>query len=144
MSDHMKKIFRIIRKTGERVILADFDGDEAYVLMSLDEYEHSLQISPSISPDLPVLESPMNPIQNGEEKGNIWRSMKEAGNSSETWDLSQMSATELEELEHQYQTFVRAKTQDEEVVKKTKEPSFSEEKDSGEGGEEQFYLEPIE
>ena len=55
-----------------------------------------------------------------------------------------MSPAELEELERQYQMFSQAKSKDEEDTKKTKEPSISNEKDVGDGGEEQFYLEPIE
>ncbi len=143
MTGHMKKIFEIIRKTGDRVILTDFNSEETYVLMSLTEYEGLLQTS-EISQNSLVSGQTIESEPNTNTKNDIWEFMKGAGSSSETWDLSQMSAAELEVLERQYQTFTQTKAQEDENIKKTKEPRFSTEKDMGESGEEQFYLEPIE
>ncbi|HBK34027.1 TPA: hypothetical protein DEP34_00725 [Candidatus Uhrbacteria bacterium] len=139
----MKKIFEMIRKTGDRVILVDFNSEEAFVLMPFADYEGLLQ-DLKIPKQSLISKQVFEPRQDEKGRNDIWESMREAGSSSETWDLSQMSPAELEELERQYQMFSQAKSKDEEDTKKTKEPSISNEKDVGDGGEEQFYLEPIE
>jgi hypothetical protein len=138
MTEHLQRIFALVRKTGDRVILADLEGRDAFVVMPFEEYEQMVQ-------GMGVGQNP--PISSGEKHGlqadlDIWESMKEAKSSSETWDLSKMSPTELQNLEQQYQTFVQAKeiTSD----KSEKKQVFSEGNDAEESGEEQFYLEPIE
>ncbi|KKU34118.1 MAG: hypothetical protein UX57_C0005G0010 [Candidatus Uhrbacteria bacterium GW2011_GWE2_46_68] len=143
MNSYMKKIFEMIRKTGDRVILVDFNSEEAFVLMPFADYEGLLQ-DLKIPKQSLISKQVFEPRQDEKGRNDIWESMREAGSSSETWDLSQMSPAELEELERQYQMFSQAKSKDEEDTKKTKEPSISNEKDVGDGGEEQFYLEPIE
>jgi len=143
MNSYMKKIFEMIRKTGVRVILVDFNSEEAFVLMPFADYEGLLQ-DLKIPKQSLISKQVFEPRQDEKGRNDIWESMREAGSSSETWDLSQMSPAELEELERQYQMFSQAKSKDEEDTKKTKEPSISNEKDVGDGGEEQFYLEPIE
>ena len=43
MSDKFSKILRIIEKTGDRCIVFEKETDEAYVVMSLDQYENASQ-----------------------------------------------------------------------------------------------------
>jgi len=139
MTEHLQRIFALARKTGDRVILADLEGRDAFVVMPFEEYERMV---------VQGREATQNPlISSGEKQGpqadlDIWKSMKEAKSSSETWDLSKMSPSELQNLEQQYQTFVQAK----EIAfdKSEKKQVFSEGNDAEESGEEQFYLEPIE
>lgn len=138
MTEHLQRIFALVRKTGDRIILTDLEGHDAFVIMSFKEYERMIQ--GSVTPPKPS--SLPEKKQGLQADLDIWDSMKEAKSSSETWDLSKMSSTELQDLEQQYRTFVQSK----EVEKSAEEGKqvFSEGNSSEEAGEEQFYLEPIE
>lgn len=47
MSEKLMKIFSLVRKTGDKVILADENGENALVIMPLEEYEKMVfQTSP--------------------------------------------------------------------------------------------------
>ena len=79
---------------------------------------------------------------------DIWNTMKPAGESGETWDLSKMSEDEVVDLEKQYKKYAQETAGVPETISvpeiKIKEntPKLAEKEEDF--GEEQFYLEPIE
>lgn len=75
---------------------------------------------------------------------DIWSTMQPANETGSTWDISQMNASEIDELEKQYKMFAENNVQQglpkNNISKKNSEQIGSEDNFS----EEQFYLEPIE
>lgn len=168
MKDQLKRILNLVRKTGDTMIVTDPNGEDVYVVMNLDQYESLLNSHSPISfaeddlvnfddeksdnswEDLkPTEES----IKSPQREPDIWQTMKPAGGTGETWDVSKMSENELQELERQYQTFAAQTTEDSISTNgldkistpelEVQKPLNSKENDA-DFGEEQFYLEPIE
>lgn len=52
MNDAFKRILALARRTGDRLIVTDPDGQEAFALLSLDQYEELLA-GPKDEPGLP-------------------------------------------------------------------------------------------
>lgn len=173
----MRRILDLARRTGDRIIVTDPEGAEAFVLLSLDAYEALLSgktvsappaparaAEPRLQPQRmppPAEEPPMatrRPIQRSrpeEEDGgpppDIFDLM--AGPGDETWDLANMGAAELGEVEHAFKEAEdrRAKLRralggenltalSQNGATKTEKPADDEDS----FGEEQFYLEPVE
>ncbi|MBT5808073.1 hypothetical protein HOI18_02240 [Candidatus Uhrbacteria bacterium] len=44
MNDQFKRILDLVRRTGDTMVVTDPDGDEAYVVMNLDQYELMLDV----------------------------------------------------------------------------------------------------
>lgn len=162
MKDQLKRILNLVRKTGDTMIVTDSDGDNAYVVMDLDQYEmlidSGMQEFPDfddeddeegidleeIWPELPVSE-PELPVL--ERENDIWDTMQPAGSKGETWDVSNMSDQEMVDLEQQYAQFMNkavAETVESTPAPPIEEPTPKIEPKNEEFGEEQFYLEPIE
>ncbi|MBI5369603.1 hypothetical protein HZA85_00195 [Candidatus Uhrbacteria bacterium] len=132
MKDQFHRILELVRRTGDTLIVTDPDGEKVFVVMDLDQYEALLDLSAVYEED-----------QAEESQPDVWHTMKPAGVEGETWDMDQMDAGELADLEDQYRQFVEKKTP--ETIQDEKEPKKEENKpDSDQFGEEQFYLEPIE
>ena len=51
MEKRIKRIFDLVRQTGDRVIVFDGSTDEAFVVMDLDSYESIIQAKSSPQPD---------------------------------------------------------------------------------------------
>ncbi len=43
-SKQLKRLFNLIRETGDRLVIADSESDEVFAVMSLDEYENLAQL----------------------------------------------------------------------------------------------------
>lgn len=168
MKDQLKRILSLVRKTGDTMIVTDPNGEDVYVVMNLDQYESLLDTHSPISFDKDDLvnfddensdnswedlKSTEESIKSSQREPDIWQTMKPAGETGETWDVSKMSENELQELEHQYQIFASQTVEDsispigldetstpESEVQKPINTKENEEN----FGEEQFYLEPIE
>jgi hypothetical protein len=174
MKNQFERVLNLVRRTGDTMIVVDKEGDDAYVVMDLDQYEAMLGESTQKSSD-------QAPTQVSQQE--VWDLMQQAGDSGETWDMGQMSAEELADLEQQYREFAARHVQ--EAIEETQEsaPEFAPEPEpepeseaepepveepevievepesvqnlektedfetidaDDEFGEEQFYLEPIE
>jgi len=158
MKDQLKRILNLVRKTGDTMVVTDMEGEEAYVVMDLDQYERLLDganhpvfqkplaLQESWEDELPAFE-PETSVQ-PESESDIWDAMQAANAQGDTWDMSRMNQQELAELEQQYAAYVN-KTVSEAVEEhpiEAQQLASEPEKEpkSEEFREEQFYLEPIE
>lgn len=163
----MRRILDLARRTGDRVIVTDPEGKEAFVLLSLDAYEALLvktvsKQAPAKPPVSIPTERVSEPVRRPqprsrpeEEDGgpppDIFDLM--AGPGDETWDLAHMSSEELGQAEVAFRaaeqrrhTLRRALGNEQSAVqsqKTTRQPVPRPVVDDT-FGEEQFYLEPIE
>jgi len=151
MKDELKRILNLVRKTGDTMIVTDADGQNAYVVMDLDQYEGLLNQSPkmvSTEQKNEMLSEEPDEFPWPQPTPNIWTTMKPAGDESETWDVSKMSQDEVVDLEKQYQKYAQESTvpESEQIEVKSENteilPKLAENEEDF--GEEQFYLEPIE
>ena len=164
MNQNFQRIIEIARRTGDRVIVTDQNGEDPVVIMGLDQYEAFLSEKMHINKPAHrnaqekrvesndvlqevVQEESQNTANTNEPPSEIWTTMKAAAAEGETWDLAKLSADELADLEEQYRAFSEKS--------KGKALELAEKEDMGEqeivedvreedaAGEEQFYLEPI-
>lgn len=164
MDKQLRRILNLVRKTGDRMVVTDANGEDVYVVMGLDQYEELVSPvgdmgdsdsgenwtegwwEPTPDGDLP----PSSPaaVEVPDAPSDIWEAMKPAGEAGETWDLGKMSEAEKVDLEKQYREYQKSKGKNAEAavepvvpeVKKTEEKP----KEDEDFGEEQFYLEPVE
>ena len=152
MHDQLKRILRLVRKTGDTMIVTDPNGEDVYVVMGLDQYE-TLRRADDFDGliDEAMSDEAWEEFQGdrhdeskiaSEKKPDIWSAMKPAGEEGETWDVSKLSDPELKNLEDQYKLFA-AEAVSETVQDQPQTPQKSN-KNQEDFGEEQFYLEPIE
>ena len=152
MDHQFKRLLNLVRRTGDRLVVTDPNGEDTYVLMGLEAYEKLLDTD-TLSPcaglkdddflddyfdededieefdDKPKWEIPDElPLPESDKK--IWDVMPSAGDKVETWNPEKLSEEEKKIVEEKFE-----------------KPEFapnSDKKDEEEPGEEQFYLEPIE
>jgi hypothetical protein len=151
MDKQFKRILDLVRRTGDRMIVTDPDGKEAFVVMDLGSYE-SLLDAQDLAMNEFVAEAANAPIptafDSGEDDGppaDIWDAMPPAGSKAETWNLGGMPAEDRHNIARQYQQFQAQKAAAPKPEQKIAEETQKIEKPKPEDfGEEQFYLEPIE
>lgn len=165
MIDQMKRILKLVRRTGDTMVVTDPNGEDVYVVMNLDQYENLLGLNELSSEqeesdrfnekneDFSWMESEISNKSeiSTDSAPDIWETMKPAGEVGETWDTSIMSEEELANLERQYKEFaeksisdVISSAPDSNIDQKPEEPKTPEIKANDDDfGEEQFYLEPI-
>ncbi|MBI4598712.1 hypothetical protein HY734_00775 [Candidatus Uhrbacteria bacterium] len=164
MDGKFQRILSLVRRTGDRIIVTDPEGSDAYVLMSLEAYEVLMDIPapmssfppgtegksdtadtdvPSPPPDQ-AMSSPVAPLAPSAplppfESKRIWDVMGGVQTSGQTWDPARLTDAErdamAQTLEH-----LRGKEPDHPPISQPPKVEGGE----GETGEEQFYLEPIE
>src|SRR3989344_7086826 len=145
MTTQLRRILDLVRRTGDRMIVTDPEGKDAYVIMGLDQYERLLGSltssvpSPPSSPSVPPISSPPS---------DVWEALPPAGSQAETWDLGKLNPDEQKDLEAQYNAYLREKEVKKPVAQAKNSPAQSvpaatAKKKEEEFGEEQFYLEPI-
>ena len=166
MKDQLKRILKLVRRTGDTMVVTDPNGEDVYVVMNLDQYENLLDLNEeSVFVDgesgecndseedfswMPS-ETSRNSEISTDSAPDIWSTMQSAGENGETWDTSIMSDEELANLERQYKEFAEKSVSEvisdqsssigeliPEEPKKLETPLNEED-----FGEEQFYLEPI-
>jgi hypothetical protein len=155
MKDQFQRLLRLAKTTGDRLIVTDKNGENAFVVMDIDQYEALIYgQEPEVFDDWDFEEHPETQSEEQVEEleegigPTIWDTMQPAGKEQETWDLDGLSEEEMSDLERQFKEFVvengskfDEKAEDtEEVELKDETLVVSEE----EPDEEQFYLEPIE
>jgi len=155
MDQHFKRILNLVRRTGDRMVVTDQNGDDAYVVMGLDAYEALIEAQEfsadlaveqeeerAATPDTPPpLEEDDVPLETtlqeqAERDLRVWEAMRPAGTEGETWDMAKLSEVEKREVEQAYRD-LKARREKSVAV-----PPVSTNED--EPGEEQFYLEPVE
>ncbi|HBK34839.1 MAG: hypothetical protein UU08_C0015G0004 [Candidatus Uhrbacteria bacterium GW2011_GWE2_40_58] len=162
MTNQFQRIFDLIRRTGDRMVVMDPKGDQTFVIMDIDQYEMLLDLTShteeenfdSNSNDFFLNEDEIEMEDNHcQECQNIWEAMPSAEEKeAETWDLSKTGEEEMREFEIAYQQFLREKSEKiskkidkEEVISVDRKNTWeTTEKSDRDFGEEQFYLEPIE
>ncbi len=139
MSHTWKRLLQLARKTGDRLIVTDPDGEDALVIMDLDQYELLLDAGG----DAETKENPWGALEELEEieevigrsdvesDKNIWETMVPAGDAAPTWNLEAMTEQETVGVKDSFEAWQESQK---------KEPEEKVE----EFGEERFYLEPIE
>ena len=162
MKDQLKRILNLVRRTGDTMIVTDPDGENVFVVMDLDQYESLLDVASNddiddLADDLEPQDENFSWIEPtdsidlsalAKNSPDIWETMKPAGDPGETWDMTNMSESELKNLEDQYKAFAAQSVA--EAIAETAKPEAEKmeipKKDEKEEefGEEQFYLEPIE
>ncbi|HBO99968.1 MAG: hypothetical protein UU48_C0002G0030 [Candidatus Uhrbacteria bacterium GW2011_GWF2_41_16] len=162
MDFQLKRILNIVRQTGDRIIVTDTNGKDAYVVMGLDAYE-ALMLNPEEKNEISsiTVESPgenldlLPPVQEKKEEissdsKRIWDVLPTNKDVS-TWDQNQLTSEERQVLAQVFQRLNHSPSVSEPVVKsvETSREEFSKKQTNSlgedlEGGEEQFYLEPIE
>lgn len=159
MDHQFKRILDLVRRTGDRLIITDSDGHNAYVVMDLDQYETLIdlegdyfddELPDSASNDLDFLSDKdlisesvstsekIDMMPPKDSPGDIWQAMKPADSKAETWDINQMGDQDLQEVENQYKIYKGQVTKTPISRDPAKKPVNEEE-----FGEDQFYLEPI-
>jgi len=168
MDKQLRRILELIRKTGDRMVVTDTNGDDVYVVMGLEQYESLVDSSfqddeddlcedwwndqtgldkPNVgsefSNEIPEHELDQNASRSSEinPPSDIWDAMQTAGTTGATWDINKLSEVEKSDLERQFQEYRKIKT--EELIE-NKEEKAQESKKDEDFGEEQFYLEPLE
>ena len=82
------------------MIVVDKEGDDAYVVMDLDQYESILGHNEEKQPNQQMSQQ------------DVWDLMQHAGDQGETWDTGTLSEEELANLEQQYREFAARHVQD--------------------------------
>lgn len=170
MDKQLRRILDLVRKTGDRMVVTDSNGEDVYVVMGLEQYEDLIDapcdcddsdqdygmpngntgVDNSIDQDSSsgfgeVDETTESVIPSGSERtvppSDIWDAMQPAGNAGETWNIGTMSEVEKADLERQFEAYQKTKREE----AKSDVPESSENVGSDDDlGEEQFYLEPVE
>jgi len=156
--NNLRRILDLAKRTGDRVIITDPDGEDAFVVMGLDQYEGLLDGKPKSGPVQPktTVLPPKRTIDDGPRlrqdrdrrpaetpdlddsaPPDLFDLMKPAGDSGDTWDLGKMSEAEREEVLRQFAAY-----QEETANPAPKSPQSKAQNDDL--NEDQFYLEPIE
>ena len=145
MDRSLRHILDFIRKTGDRFIVADAQGD-LYVVMDLDAYERLLFPNQASEPSIGSLSDETEKKEGLVEKGTrVWEAMQPAGERSATWDLSHLTPEERQEVKRVYESMKEMKAQGTVASpSRSSPPSAPGAGDVEDRGEEQFYLEPIE
>ena len=172
MDQTWQRLLKLVRRTGDRLVVTDPSGREPVVLMGLEQYE--MLVTPGANDSLEDFEADRTPfaeqsidfdfpdalasediwttpnetevIANSPKPTDIWEAMPEAKDTAETWNISGLSAAESEQLKNEYEQFKKDKPDNSENGKippmRADRPATTPPADDF--GEEQFYLEPIE
>lgn len=93
MNDSLKKIIRLMGKTGDRCIIFDNPNDDAYVIMTFDEYEALVEKKEEISQ---LTEKQFLDRINREI--SVWKSVQQDENFSDEFIHAKKDSTERESL----------------------------------------------
>lgn len=138
------------------MVVMDPKGDQAFVIMDIDQYETLLDLSEHfeeetfIDSNIPSFDEEGIHRENCQSCQDIWDAMPSTGEKEvETWDLSKIGEEEMSEFETAYQQFLEEKTDISKRKEENKEKNYKKSEEKPERvdinlGEEQFYLEPIE
>lgn len=166
MDKHFKRILNLVRRTGDRMVVTDPTGDDAYVVMGLDAYEELIEAqefsadlaaeqevqkaSASDTPPFPSEDDVPQETTLEEQTQHdlrVWEAMRPAGVQGETWDMAKLTEGEKLEVEQAYQDLKIRREDAKTSAPTSPKPQTVESQvlaEEDEPGEEQFYLEPVE
>jgi hypothetical protein len=145
MKDSFRRILDLVRRTGDRMVVTDPDGEDAFVVMDIDEYEALVDLETQYFGHLGGEDGEDEPAKTQAPrppKGpDIWDAMPQAqdAESAETWDFDKLSPKEKADFEAAFEEAASKDKKPETEPKQQQKPN-----DDDDLGEEQFYLEPIE
>ncbi|HPV70886.1 MAG TPA: hypothetical protein PKY08_03285 [Candidatus Magasanikbacteria bacterium] len=129
MDSSLKRIINLIKKTGDRFIVTETDGDLSYVVLSLDDYEKLLSVKKESQPQLETKASDENQL------------LEKINQDIAMWQSQQKKIAEnLESFrpEEKKESLVTEEINDLNIEKTSKEEEV------GEKTEDQYYFEPLE
>ena len=128
MKHPFQRLLNLVRKTGNHVVISDFEGEEMYVILPFAQYENLLNGEDDVEPpNVDDLQKNVQSMATPPPVRTIWEAMPDAKNpTKETWQPNPASVEEQEEIKKQYEQFKKQQRLE------------------SEAGEEQFYLEPVE
>ena len=114
MNSQFRRILELVRRTGDRVVVTDPNGQDAYVVMGLDQYEGLIDSIDYFSEseeywaDENIDEysdsSNVSVADYGaSDSAGIWDTMKSAGDTGETWDIEKMTEDEQGEVKEVFE-----------------------------------------
>lgn len=154
MDTQLRRILDLVRKTGDRMVVTDANGEDVYVVMGLEQYEDLVNVASPEDDDrldddfwngYTGLDNPKDGPSAG--PSDIWEAMRPAGEPGETWDMGKMTDAEKFDLERQFEEYQKQKEAPAEAKEEIRKSEAQEEKQAKtdeDFGEEQFYLEPVE
>ncbi len=143
MDKQLRRILNLVRKTGDRMVVTDTNGEDVYVVMGLEQYESLVDSCPDDfdyagvdkrdndgpymgggfdEPELDIPEEyyvprpPVSPVVSADtstEPPDIWDLMQPAGEGGSTWDLEKLTGAERKDLEEQFVEYQRRKATEE-------------------------------
>lgn len=163
MTPQFRRLLDLVRKTGDRLVVTDPEGDDVFVLLGLDAYEALLSdgSAPAPRPPAPTPPAPYSPhppVPAPEPESipphDIWDAMAPAGAEGGTWSAGDLTPDELLAAGFSVMPDPEGPVspQESDILPVSPEAILPHEEakipqkneDSDEFGEEQFYLEPIE
>lgn len=149
MEKKFRRILDLVRRSGDRIIVTSPEGDDAFVVMDLEDYEILMELEQLAISSQEAFEKEGNdagpPLAEAVEPPGIFDVMQSADSGGPTWDLSAMSAAERSEVEAQFRAQSGGEKPSEIRVEEPKIVPLDQKGDDDDDlGEEQFYLEPVE
>lgn len=129
MDSSLKRIINLIKKTGDRFIVTETDGDLSYVVLSLDDYEKLLSVKKESQPQLETKASDENQL------------LEKINQDIAMWQSQQKKIAEnLESFrpEEKKESLVTEEINDLNIEKTSKK------EEAEEKTEDQYYFEPLE
>ena len=161
----------LVRKTGDRLVVTDPEGEDVFVLMGVDQYEDLLGMKDACTLCHDDVDKGADEYEDSGEYSepeelpppaiatppkDIWEAMPPAGAPAETWNVEDLGKEEQEQMAKQYEAYLQGNPVLPEVqaspVALAPEIPIPEQAPKPESppssadlyNEDQFYLEPIE
>lgn len=143
MDKQLRRILNLVRKTGDRMVVTDANGEDVYVVLGLEQYEALVGAEdgggdddfgegwwrdgdePFVPPNIDDIlagadmegEKPREaPAAEARHPADIWEAMKPASESGETWDINRLTGEEKVDLERQFEEYQRRKAAETAIV----------------------------
>ena len=151
---NLRRLLELSKRTGDRLIVTDPEGEDSFVVMGLEQYEGMLGGQPAPRPPLPTPPTLAHPKEGPRLRQDrdrrreqedeqapppdIFDLMKPANEAGDTWDLAKMNDSERHQVLKEFMAFQEGDPSGE----FHKESPNKEQKEGFD--EDQFYLEPVE
>ncbi|OGL67201.1 hypothetical protein A2856_04035 [Candidatus Uhrbacteria bacterium RIFCSPHIGHO2_01_FULL_63_20] len=148
---NLRRLLELAKRTGDRLIITDPEGEESFVVMGLDQYEgllggprpseRPLPTPPTPAHRGPTLRQDRDRATSDEDETpppDIFDLMKPANEAGDTWDLAKMNDVERHQVLKEFMAF-----QEGDSIPEAEKEGRNKAKNEG-FDEDQFYLEPVE
>ncbi|PJA47359.1 hypothetical protein CO172_01845 [Candidatus Uhrbacteria bacterium CG_4_9_14_3_um_filter_36_7] len=137
MNEQWKQLLQFVRKTQDRMVVMDPEGDELVVILPFKEYEQMVikeDRKKNVSIEKEISEKEKNNV-------TVWDTMVCANDSSaQTWQAEDVVPTNLSENKE----IKQIKKEDNQVIRKSHEENPVISSTYRDPDEDQFFLEPLE